>query len=85
MQTTSTIAVTLITVAALAGCNRSQPVDPRAQAEAAAQNSASAPSHVPAGIDWFDGGVEAAFAKAQKEDKPVLLYWARRGARRAMS
>lgn len=29
----------------------------------------------PPGIDWFDGGVEAAFAKADAEHKPVFLYW----------
>ncbi len=27
------------------------------------------------GIDWFDGGVDAAFAAARREDKPLFLYW----------
>ncbi len=26
-------------------------------------------------IDWFDGGVDAAFAAAEREDKPLFLYW----------
>ena len=28
-----------------------------------------------AGIDWFDGSVEEAFAAAEREDKPLFLYW----------
>jgi len=27
------------------------------------------------GIDWFDGGVDAAFAAAQESGKPIYLYW----------
>jgi len=27
------------------------------------------------GIDWFDGSVEEAFAAAEREDKPLFLYW----------
>jgi thioredoxin-related protein len=27
------------------------------------------------GIDWFSGDVDAAFAEAKKDDKPVFLYW----------
>jgi thiol-disulfide isomerase/thioredoxin len=41
--------------------------------------SAAPPSRphadAPPGIDWFDGGVDAAFAKADAEHKPVFLYW----------
>ncbi|MBN1236888.1 MAG: thioredoxin family protein [Gammaproteobacteria bacterium] len=33
------------------------------------------PEERPAGIEWFDGGVEAAFDAARAEDKPVFLYW----------
>jgi thiol-disulfide isomerase/thioredoxin/5'-deoxynucleotidase YfbR-like HD superfamily hydrolase len=36
-----------------------------------------APRHgdAPPGIAWFAGGVDAAFARATAEDKPVLLFW----------
>jgi len=27
------------------------------------------------GIDWFDGSVDEAFAAAEREDKPLFLYW----------
>ena len=29
----------------------------------------------PAGIDWFEGSVEGAFATAKAQDKPIFLYW----------
>ncbi|HEX7079637.1 MAG TPA: thioredoxin family protein [Gammaproteobacteria bacterium] len=32
-------------------------------------------AEAPAEIAWFDGGVEAAFAKARAESKPVFLFW----------
>ena len=31
--------------------------------------------HLPPGIDWFAGDVEAAFAAAKAADKPIFLYW----------
>jgi len=35
---------------------------------------ASAPD-LPPGIDWFEGGVDDAFAAARAEGKPIYLYW----------
>ena len=32
-------------------------------------------THLPEGIAWFDGEVEAAFAAAKAADKPLFLYW----------
>ena len=29
----------------------------------------------PAGIDWFEGSVEGAFAAAKAQEKPIFLYW----------
>jgi protein disulfide-isomerase len=37
--------------------------------------SASRHTDAPAGIDWFAGGIEAAFDEAAEEHKPVFLYW----------
>jgi thioredoxin-related protein/tetratricopeptide (TPR) repeat protein len=39
---------------------------------AAAATSGSAPKD---GIAWFDGDVDAAFAQARRERKPLFLYW----------
>ena len=36
---------------------------------------ATAGQHLPAGIAWFDGDVDAAFATARSANKPVFLYW----------
>ena len=32
-------------------------------------------THLPEGIDWFEGDVDAAFAAAKAADKPLFLYW----------
>jgi len=58
----------------LAACGARQPAAPSG---AAAPGSAAAPAHhadAP-GIDWFNGSVDAAFAAAQAQHKPVFLYW----------
>ena len=34
-----------------------------------------APTHLPPGIEWFGGDVDAAFAAAKAANKPVFLYW----------
>jgi thiol-disulfide isomerase/thioredoxin len=53
-----------------AGCQQ------RNSAPAVAPAAANAPSSAaPAGIDWFQGGVDAAFTAAAAQHKPVFLYW----------
>ncbi len=37
--------------------------------------TAAGESHLPPGIDWFGGDVDAAFAAARAANKPVFLYW----------
>ena len=56
----------------LGGCGRKAPA-PEAAVPAAAQPTSGA--HLPEGIAWFDGEVEAAFAAAKAADKPLFLYW----------
>jgi thioredoxin-related protein len=62
---------------ALGGCNRRQPestATPAPAATAADAGTAGA-THLPPGIDWFAGDVDAAFAAAKAANKPLFLYW----------
>lgn len=67
----------------LGGCSpgeggSSSAVDPVPKPPPAAEPAADAAAHAaesPAGIDWFAGGIDAAFATASSTGKPVLLYW----------
>jgi thiol-disulfide isomerase/thioredoxin len=56
-----------------AGCSREAPPAPPPAPPVATQ--ASAGQHLPAGIDWFHGEVDAAFAAARAANKPLFLYW----------
>ena len=77
----------------LAGCPKTGDVAPKAAVPPATTApttpaTALAP-HAPAdaGIAWrhasTDAQVDAAFAQAKAEGKPVFMYWVPRGARRA--
>ena len=63
----------------LAGCDRRKdeppPVPDPQSVPAGAAKTAAGESHLPPGIDWFGGDLDAAFAAARKADKPVFLYW----------
>ena len=56
-------------VLAAGGCSRKSPEREPAPAPDAAA------SHLPSGIDWFAGDVDAAFAAAKAAGKPLFLYW----------
>jgi len=61
----------LCLVVALASCSRkAAPPEVAAPAPVAALDS-----HLPAGIDWYPGDVDAAFAAAKSASKPIFLYW----------
>lgn len=64
--------ICLAMVLGAAGCQqRNQapaPASPAASAEAAGPSA-------PTGIAWFEGGLDAAFAAAASQHKPVFLYW----------
>ena len=70
-------ALVLVLVALVTtGCSRKQPEPEPAPAATAAETSAGAPGkHLPPGIDWYPGDVEAAFAAAKAADKPIFLFW----------
>ena len=67
-----------VSLAMLAGCDRRDkdaPPPPPEPQSTAATLAPAADSHLPAGIDWFKGDVDAAFAAAKAANKPVFLYW----------
>jgi thiol-disulfide isomerase/thioredoxin len=65
----------LLLAAATAGCSRKQPEPEAAPAAAPAPQADAQGVHLPPGIAWFDGDVDAAFAAARDADKPIFLYW----------
>jgi thioredoxin-like negative regulator of GroEL len=71
----------VVTTAALlwaAGCSRQpQPPAPGPSEPAVAASPATdeGAAHLPPGIDWFEGDVDAAFAAAKTAGKPLFLYW----------
>jgi len=70
------LAVSLVALLST-GCGRKSPEPPAAEAPVAAATGAEAEGrkHLPPGIDWFAGDVEAAFAAAKAANKPIFLYW----------
>jgi len=74
MNTRSFPGLVLACVAlALAGCGRKAPAPDAAPPVAATADAGE--THLPKGIDWFEGDVDAAFAAAKAADKPLFLYW----------
>lgn len=66
----------LLAAALVAGCGRKEPpvaAQPPPAAVVDADDTTNA--HLPPGIEWFDGDVDAAFAAAKSADKPLFLYW----------
>ncbi len=58
-----------------AGCSRpSEPVA-ATPAQAPVETPSGESAHLPPGIDWFHGDVDAAFAAAREANKPLFLYW----------
>jgi thioredoxin-related protein len=70
------IVTLLLAAVATSGCNRRQPEQqPTAVASATVEQPAATNEHLPPGIDWFAGDVDAAFAVAKSAGKPIFLYW----------
>jgi thiol-disulfide isomerase/thioredoxin len=73
------LTILAVALAALlaSGCSRKspEPAAPETPAEAASDMEVAGRPHLPPGIDWFEGDVEAAFAAAKSTNKPIFLYW----------
>jgi len=68
--------LTLAVLLAAAGCSRKSPPPAPAQPEVApATVSGESIAHLPPGIDWYPGDVDAAFAAAKAAGKPLFLFW----------
>jgi thiol-disulfide isomerase/thioredoxin len=59
----------------LAGCDRRPQDEPPPPPEPKAADPSAAARHLPPGIPWFEGDVDAAFTTARAAGKPVFLYW----------
>jgi len=69
-----TLVLTFATLA-VGGCSRKQPEPAPTAAPAAVEQTAATDKHLPPGIDWYAGDVDAAFAEAKASAKPIFLYW----------
>jgi thioredoxin-related protein len=61
----------------LVACGHKEPTETTATPPAPAASTAAPATddHHPANIDWYAGDVDAAFAAAKAENKPLYLYW----------
>ena len=79
MKLQSVVFGTAVAALLLAGCDRRKeeppPVPEPKSAPAADAAKPAGESHLPPGIEWFGGDVDAAFAAAKAANKPVFLYW----------
>jgi thiol-disulfide isomerase/thioredoxin len=80
MKLKSVVFGTTVAALLLAGCDRRKdepplPPDPQSVPATDDAKATASESHLPPGIDWFGGGVDAAFAAARAANKPVFLYW----------
>jgi thioredoxin-like negative regulator of GroEL len=58
-----------------AGCGKRAADTATPEAAPAATAAVPERGHLPPGIDWYAGDVDAAFAAARAANKPVFLYW----------
>ncbi|HWJ04557.1 MAG TPA: thioredoxin family protein [Steroidobacteraceae bacterium] len=66
----------IVLALAIAGCDRRPQEEPPPPPEPkSVATEAAADRHLPPGIDWFAGDVDAAFAAAKSADKPIFVYW----------
>jgi thiol-disulfide isomerase/thioredoxin len=77
MKSRTLILACLALVALVAGCDRrpkDEPPPPTAP-QSPVPAASVADRHLPPGIGWYAGDVDAAFASAKTDGKPLFLYW----------
>ena len=62
-------------VSAAAAANRPEPAADTGAGRSDLRRRSAGATHLPPGIDWFPGDVDAAFAAAKAANKPLFLYW----------
>ena len=78
MQAIRIFIIATVAAVTIFGCKKRDPdpIPPTPSAATADAKAAAGSGHHPgSGIEWFDGDVDAAFARAKAEGKPVFLYW----------
>ena len=78
MQAIRIFIIATVAAVTIFGCKKRDPdpIPPTPNAATADAKSTAGSGHHPgSGIEWFDGDVDAAFARAKAEGKPVFLYW----------
>jgi thiol-disulfide isomerase/thioredoxin len=71
-----TVLACALSLVATLGCSRQSPEPATTPAETkTAPTTATANAHLPPGIDWFAGDVDAAFAAAKSSGKPLFVFW----------
>src|SRR5512138_2140190 len=66
----------IVAASAVLGCSKApEPAPPAARADAPAATVGAAEAPAEHAIAWETGDVDAAFAKAKAEGKPLFLYW----------
>ena len=76
MKSISAVLAAALLALLVTGCDRREQDEPPPAPEPKSAAVATAASgHLPPGITWIEGDVEAAFASAKAADKPVFLYW----------
>jgi len=71
---TRTFVLALLALLA-AGCGKRAADTAAPEAATAATAAVPERKHLPPGIDWYAGDVDAAFVAARAANKPVFLYW----------
>jgi thiol-disulfide isomerase/thioredoxin len=67
-------AIALLTAGAITACGRA-PAPPETEVTPPTAAGPASGEHLPTGIDWYPGDVDAAFASARTAGKPLYLYW----------
>jgi thiol-disulfide isomerase/thioredoxin len=77
MMSRTPLLASLALVVLVAGCDRRprEEPPPPPEPQSPAPSGSVTDRHLPPGIPWYAGDVDAAFASAKTDGKPLFLYW----------